>query len=272
MFLILQIICISLLIKNNQTYQGAFANVMNELTGSVQKKYNNVEYYFNLKSTNNSLSEENARLLTAIAVMNHNDTSRNKIFTMVDSLFKDTSKGNIQKYNYTVAKVVNSSVTNENNFITIEKGSKQGVRDGMAVTGPDGIVGQVVYVGDNYSRVMSLLNHNSKVSVMLSKNNYAGIADWDGANARIIQVHNIPKTVKVNIGDTIITSNLSGNFPPGLMVGKVISVNGGSQSSSFYTLQVKTGTDFYAIQFAYLIRNTMLPEQRAVEAAHNEGR
>ncbi|MDR0793300.1 MAG: rod shape-determining protein MreC [Chitinophagaceae bacterium] len=267
-FLILQIMCISLLIKNNETYNGAYAGVMNEVTGSIQKKYNNIEYYFNLKKTNKDLAEENARLLAAITAMKHTDTLGNKVLTFVDSLFKDSSQKNIQKYNYTVAKVVNSSTTNENNFITIEKGSKEGVANGMAVTSPTGIVGQVVYVGENYSRIMILLNHNSKVSVMLSKNNYAGIADWDGANASIIQVRNIPKTVKINIGDTVITSNLSGSFPPGLMVGKVVSVNGGSQSSSFYTLDVQTGADFYSLQYVYLIENTMLPEQRATESRH----
>ena len=261
--------CISLLVKNNKTYEGAYANVMNELTGSIQKKYNNVEYYFNLKKTNKDLAEENARLRMAITSINHTDTFHNRVFTLVDSLFKDSSGQNIQKYNYTVAKVVNNSITNENNFITIEKGSKQGVINGMAVAGPDGIVGQVVYVGENYSRVMSLLNHNSKVSVMLNKNNYTGIADWDGTNASVIQVHNIPKTVQIKTGDTVITSNLSGSFPPGLMVGKVLSVNGGNQSSSFYTLHVKTGTNFYSLQYVYLIQNTMLPEQRAVEAAQH---
>ena len=182
----------------------------------------------------------------------------------IDSLLTDTS-GRIQKFIFLPAKVVNNSFTEENNYITLERGALQGIKKDMAVTGPNGIVGRVINVSDNYARVMSLLNHNSKVSVMLKKNNATGIVEWDGKSADYILLHGISKSVQVQKGDSVITSTLSGNFPPGLMVGKVSAIEA-DPSSNFYTLKLETSTNFYTLQHAYVIENMMWEEQRMLEA------
>jgi rod shape-determining protein MreC len=262
LFLLLQALSIAILIKYNKTYEAVFANTANEVTGSIDKRYNNVQYYLQLKQENERLAKQNAELLSSLTVSFKEDDSTQ--ITKIDSLIRDTS-GRIQKFIFLPAKVVNNSVTQENNYITIEKGSNQGVTKDMAVTGPDGIVGRVILVSENYSRVMSLLNHNSKVSVMLKKGGYAGIVDWDGKDPGYLVLHNITTSAKVAKGDTVITSNLSGNFPPGLMVGTVSQITT-NPSSNFFTIKLKTATNFYNLQYAYLVQNMLWEEQRNLEA------
>ena len=261
-FLVLQGLCIGFLVKYNKTYEAVFANTANEITGRIDKRYNNVEYYFRLKDENAKLVQQNAALLRQLPEsFKEKDSTR---VIKVDSLLKDTS-GRIQKFSFLPAKVVNNSVSEENNYITLERGSLQGIKKDMAVTGPNGIVGRVILVSDNYSRVMSLLNHNSKVSAMLKKNNATGIVEWDGKSAEYILLHGISKSVQVQKGDTVITSNLSGNFPPGLIVGRVSAIEA-DPSSNFYTLKLQTGTNFYTLQHAYVIENMLWEEQRKLEA------
>lgn len=256
-----------MLINYNNSYQAAYVNVANGLTGSIQSRYNSVEYYFQLKKENAQLIDENAKLKQALfALGKTDDTSSAKLYNKIDSLFTDSLRRGL-RYVYFTAKVVNNSLTNENNYITLKKGAADGIKVDMAVDGPQGIVGRVIAVSQHYSIVMSLLNHNSKISTMLKNNNYTGIVDWDGRNPSLLTLHNIPQSIsnKIKIGDTAITSNLSGNFPPGLMVGRVAKVTT-DPASNFLAITLKSATNFYTLQYVYLIHNTMLTEQRELEA------
>lgn len=252
-----------ILMNYNKTYQAVFANMANEFTGRIDKQYNDIDYFFHLKETNRQLAEENARLRNMLPENFHGaDTGKTK---HLDTTYHDTL-GRARMFTWLPAKVVNNSVTEENNYITLHRGSNQGVVKDMAVVSPEGIVGKVILVSDNYARVMSLLNHNSKVSVMLKKGYYnTGILEWDGADPRYLVLHGISKSAQVAKGDTVLTSNLSGNFPPGLMAGTVADVQA-DQASNFYTLKVKSSTNFFNLQYAYLVQNESWQEQKALEA------
>lgn len=264
-FLVLQILCISFLVKYSKTYEAAYSNVAHEMTGNIDKRYNNIQYYFDLKKSNLSLAEENARLRDALGVFVHDADSlnKNKLYILADSLNKD-SLGNERKYQYFAAKVVNNSLTRDNNYITLEKGAAQGIEKSMAVAGPHGIVGQIVAVSKNYSLALSLLSHNSRVSVMLKKDSIHGLVEWDGSRANMLDM-TVPKGTKVAKGDTVITSNWSSNFPEGLMVGRVISVKY-DPAAGINRLRIATATDFYTLQFAYIIKNKFFNEQKSLES------
>lgn len=261
-FLVLQGICLAILVNYNKTYQAVFANAANEVTGRIDRQYNNIQYFFHLKETNRRLAEENVRLRNMLRE-NYEGADTGRI-RHVDSSYRDTL-GRVRMYTWLPAKVVSSSVSEENNYITLFRGKAQGVTPEMAVVGPEGIVGKVILVSENYSRVMSLLNHNSKVSAMLKKSGYNGIVEWDGKDSRYIIMRGISKSATVQKGDTVLTSNLSGNFPPGLMVGTVAEVQA-SQESNFYTLKVRSATNFFNLQYAYLVENNFYQEQKKLEA------
>ncbi len=262
-FLVLQGICFGMLVNYNKSYQAFFASNASELTGTLDKQYNSIEYYFRLKATNDQLARENAALKNKLFSLEKGlDTTAilKTDSTLVDSTWQ------YQQFYFLPARVVSNDLTDENNYITLQRGSKQGVRKDMAVTGPDGIVGRVIFVSPNFSRVMSLLNHYSKVSVSLKNNSYNGIVDWDGKNAGVLLMHNVPKSASIQKGDTVVTSTLSESFPPGLMVGTVLSVASTDQASNFYTIKVKSATNFYTLQYAYVIGDRMLAEKKDLEA------
>ena len=262
-FLLLQVLCILVLVNYNQTYEAYFAGSANEVIGRVNTQYNNVHEYFTLRKTNEQLAQQNKELLTAL---NKNYGGADTLDAVrIDSILRDTL-GRVRKFNFMQARVVNNSTTEENNYITIERGAAQGVSKDMGVLGPNGIVGKVLLVSDNYSVIMSLLNHNSRVSAMLKKDSTnSGYIDWDGKNAAYVTMHNVPKSAKIKSGDTVLTSNLSGNFPAGMMVGTVADFSI-DPSSAFYNLRLKTATNFYNLQYVYLVKNVRWEEQRKLEA------
>ena len=263
LFFALEGAAIYTLYNYNKTHHSFFGAISNEVTGVISKKYNDVEYYFQLKKTNEQLAAENRRLRELLPSSFENADTAN--ITYIDSLAKDTL--GTRKFNFLVAKVVNNSVTQENNYITLHRGAKQGVKVDMGVIGPDGIVGKVILVSDNYSRVMSLLNRKSKVSAMLKKGLYSGEIEWDGNNPDYLTLHSIPKSAKVQKGDTVLTSNISQklSFPPGLMVGRVAEIIPDA-SSNFLTLKVKSATNFFTLQYVYLSDNLLAAEPLELES------
>jgi rod shape-determining protein MreC len=259
---VLQIISLVLLIKFNQTHRAAYGEVANEFTGVVDEQYNKVQYFFHLKETNRKLQDENTRLRNLLTA-NFENADTTKI-AVIDSLAKDTL-GDSRKFLWLPAKVVSNTISAELNFLTLHRGFLQGVKKDMAVIGAEGVVGIVIDVSENYSRVMSVLNRNSRVSSMLKNGSASGSIEWDGRDPRYLTLKNIPKSIKVSKGDSVTTSYYSVNFPPNIMVGTVhdIAVDPGS---NFYTIRLRTATNFYSIQYAYIVENLQWEEQRRLEA------
>ncbi len=260
-FLLLQVLAIVMLSSSSKTHETFFSSAANEVTGSIDKRYSGLRDYFNLKETNRQLAEENSRLRNTLAVNFPVIENGQKIVT--DSLLKDTL-GRARKYTYLPAKVIGNTVTLQTNFLTLERGTDQGVKKGMAVNGPEGIVGVVVETSPNISKVMSLLHRNSKVSAMLKKDNNSGTIEWDGTDPAFLTMRNVSKGAKVGKGDTVLTSTYSANFPSQLVIGTVAGISSES-SSNFYTLKIKTATNFFSIQYVYVIQNTRYAEQVQLE-------
>jgi rod shape-determining protein MreC len=255
-------VCIAILVKYNRTHEAVFSNLSMETTGWIDKQYSGVENYFHLKAENRKLVDENNTLRNMLTT-NFSGPDTSKTF-FIDSLMKDTT-GRIRKFTWLPAKVINNSISSQTNYITLERGSDQGVKKGMSVVAPgNSIVGIVVGVSNNYSIVMSLLHRNSKVSSMLKKDNNAGSLEWDGKDPQVLTLKNIPKSAKVVKGDTVLTSTYSSNYPFGLMVGTVSGI-GADPSSNFFTLKLKPATNFSAIQYVYLVDNLLYTEQKQLE-------
>lgn len=262
LFLVLQIIAIVFLVTYNKTHEAAYAGIANEVTGKINEQYNKVQYYFQLKETNRQLAEENVRLKNLLGSNFEAPDTAVKKFT--DSLVVDTTRG-MRKFTWLPAKVVGNTTSSQTNYITLHRGSLQGVKKDMAVIGPNGIVGIVIQTSENFSRVMSLLHRNSKVSSMLKKGNVAGSIEWDGVDPQYLTLRNIPKSVQITKGDSVLTSTYSANFPSHVMVGTVYNITN-DPSSNFYTIKVKTATNFFSIQYVNVVENMQWEEQRRLEA------
>jgi len=263
-FLVLQIVSLVLLVKYNGTHEAAYSNIASEVIGRVNLQYNKVHSFFTLKEVNRQLADENTRLKNLLGLnFEGPDTMR---ISKLDSLIMDTT-GRRRKYTWLPSVVVGNTVSSQTNYITLQRGSKQGITKNMAVIGPNGVVGTVIDVSENFSRVMSLLHRNSKVSSMLKKGNVTGTVEWDGKDPNFLTLRNIPRSVPVTKGDTVLTSTYSANFPSHIMVGTVLSI-GEDPSSNSHIIKVKTATNFYSLQYVNVVQNALWEEQRRLESAN----
>ncbi len=261
LFLLLEIISFYLLFRYNRFHQAVYMDVANEITGSLQAQYNKVNSFFSLRQENVDLRRRLNELQNQLPQnFQQPDTSAR----LVTDTVRIDSVLTARRYLYHEAQVVNNSVSQPNNYITLHRGSKQGIEPGMVVVGPNGVAGVVLDVTDNYSTVMSMLNKQSRISARLKNTGEAGRIEWDGANSRLVQFRDIPKSVKVKVGDTVLTSQYS-DFPPGIMVG-VISKIIAEQSTNNYLLQVRPSTDFSRIQNVFVVKNLQREEQLELES------
>ena len=262
-FLVLQIIALSFLFRYNKFHEAAFMGVANELTGRVSSKYSNIEYYFHLKKTNESLQHQNEQLLNQLK--NNFESPDSLTRVVIDTTQIDTL-GTMRKYLWRGARVVNNSVGLQNNYITIHRGERQGVKKDMGVISPQGIVGMVVNTSENFAVVMTMLNRQSSVSAKIMKTGEIGKVQWDGKSPQYVTMINIPKSVAVAKGDSVVTSGYSLSFPPGIMIG-VVSEILDDKTSNFYTLTLKPSTNFYNVEYVTVVDNLQKDEQKRLEEA-----
>jgi rod shape-determining protein MreC len=261
-FLVLQIIALSMLFRYNKFHEASFMAVAKEWSGGIYDRANNVEYYFHLKKTNDSLVRENARLRNTLrSSFEDADTAAR----MVTDTIPYDSLGHTRKYLWREARVSNNSSSTQNNYITIHRGELQGVKKDMGVISSSGIVGTVINTSANYATVMSLLHRQNRMRASLKKSGETGTVQWDGNSPLYLTLIDIPKSAKITKGDSIITS-YSERFPPGLVVGTVQSIVE-DKSSNFYTLRLKPATNFFSLQYVYVIENLQRDEQKQLEEA-----
>ncbi len=260
-FLLLQIISLTFLFRYNKYHEAAFMNVACEVTGTINSRYSNVEYYFRLKKINEQLAAENARL-NQLTKDNFEVPDVNRL-TVLDTLTNDSLRV-ITKYEWLGARVVGSTVNTQTNYLTIHRGAMQGVRPNMGVVSPQGIVGTVVNVSDNYASVMTLLHRQFKVVVKIRNGGERGTIEWDGLSPLFVTLKDIPKSAKLKKGDSVVTSPTSSLFPGNIMAGTIAEILD-DNSSNFYTLKLKPSTNFFNIEYVYVIANAQLSEQKKLE-------
>lgn len=257
-FLILQAVAVWFLVSYNRFHRAKFLGIANEFTGRINTQYNKVEDYFALKEENKRVHRLNDSLLNLLrSNFSRHDTSGRLV---QDSVPFDTL-GHYRRYLARPATVVYNTVNAQKNFIQLNRGSNQGIRDNMAVVSSDGaVVGFVVNTSSNFSQVMSLLHVQNSVSASLKKSGDFGTAEWDGKDPRYLVLRKIPKTVEVKIGDTVLTSPVSFNYPPGYMVGTVHDIRL-DNTTGMYELRVRTAANFYNLQQVHVLENLDYTEQ-----------
>jgi len=254
-FGLLEIYSLYLVIQHNNYQKVKFLNYSYEVTGRIYNTVDNITKYLSLDKANEQLVKENAQLhtldLSSFEIIDKNIYQKN------DTIYK-------QKYEYISAKVINYTTNKIKNYITLNKGKNSGIEENMAVISPDGIVGIVNGVSDNYASVISLLNNKISISVKIKGTDHTGSLIWEGYDPTIAKVTQISSHSKVKLNDTIVTSGISIIFPEGINVGKVISINKIIGSNSL-DIKIRLATDFTNIHYVYVIRNILKKEQKELE-------
>lgn len=107
--------------------------------------------------------------------------------------------------------------------ITIDKGERDGVRKGMAVVSPEGVIGQILKISPHYSTVLLITDYNSAIDSIVQRTRAKAIIEGKGENR--CQLKYLLRTEEVAEGDVVVTSGLAGNFPKGLKIGEVSKVD-----------------------------------------------
>lgn len=257
-FVLLQIFALWMLFRFNRFHQAAFLGVANEVTGSVNTQVDRLDDYFHQGEANRQLHHMNDSLLNLLKENFYRPDTGQQM--AVDSIKVDTIES-VRRYYWRDAKVVYNTVNSEKNYIQINRGFRYGIRENMAVLSADGkVVGQVVNVSPNFSSVMSLLHVQSMVSASLKNTGEGGRLRWDAKDPHLVQLEGVSKSVKVKIGDTVLTSKYSYNFPPDKMIGTVARIES-DPATGFYTLKVRTAVNFSNIQQVFVVENLQRDEQ-----------
>jgi len=254
-FILLEIVSFSLIIRHNEYQRAIFSESASTLFGNVSSTITSIKDYFRLKEMNESLANENILLKNRLEEYEF----------LRDTIIHGTVvQDSIPVYEYIGAKQVNATYNRTKNYITLNRGRKNGLQKEMAVCTPEGIVGLIQDLSDHFAVVIPLINVDSRISAKIKKNNYYGSLQWDGNDYAYSYLNDIPYHVEVNAGDTIVTSGLSKIFPEGIVVGYVESVD--KETANFLKIKVKLAVDFKRINHVYVILNNKKNEQTSLEA------
>ena len=256
-FILLEVLSFSLIVLHNNYQRTVFSGYTASFFGAISSIVTTVDDYFYLKVTNDKLVAENTDLRNKIEELKaiNREIQTDTLWQDIDSISTD--------YIYKTAEIINSSFNKTKNYITIDKGTQEGINSEMAVCSGDGVIGIVERVSRHYAKVLPLINANLRVSAKIKKNGYYGSLQWDGSDYRYSFLNDIPFHVNAEVGDTIVTSGFSSIFPEGKLIGFVESVN--KETANFLTIKVKLATDFKRISDVYIIANTRKEEQQALE-------
>lgn len=262
-FLLLEVLCVYMIVRYN-TYQGAaFFNSANKYVGQVLDFQSGITDYFRLTSINSTLARENAALRQELMQFRL-QAAGDSVAALDTAYFAPTDTSRTYPYNLHASRVINNSVRRMNNYLTIASGTADGVKPGMGVVSPNGVVGRVKTVSEHYATVTSLLHSQLLISAKIKKSDTFGTIRWLGGDYRIASLDYIPLHVKPAKGDTIVTSGFNTVFPEGIMVGTISAVEQ-EPDKSFYTINVKLSVDFAQLSYVYVVENTRKDEREALE-------
>jgi rod shape-determining protein MreC len=250
-FLVLETIAIVLLSNNSYYQHSRLINASREVTGWINERFEGLDEYLTLRKTNQLLVQENTRLRNRIEQLQYNAPADTVRYTADSS------------YSYQLARVVQRSVFKQHNYITLNKGRKQGIHRDMAVIGDGGIVGIVLESSKNFSTVIPIINRDFRLSAKIKKNNYSGVIEWSGDAPESALLNEIPYHVEVETGDSIVTSGYSSIFPEGLFVGTIQEI--APRKGNFLKLKVALGTNFFNLHTVNVITYYHQEEQRTLE-------
>ena len=250
LFAFLEFLAIWMIVANNSPQGAAFFNSSNELVGNALKKQADVVQFFSLADANVELSTENASLRQQLLGL---QVTPDSIPLTIDSALNATFK-------FKGARVIANSLRFSQNYLTLNKGSKDGIKPGMGVFNSQGAIGRVKSVSENYAVAFSMLNTSLLISAKIKSTEVFGSVQWDGGNASEVQLLYVPRHVKASKGDAVVTSGFNAVFPEGILIGQISKVEVNKKDPNYLALTVKLSTDFTKLTYVYLVENTQFQE------------
>ena len=253
--MLLLVISLYLTIQSHAFHKSQFINSSNVISGSIYEKTNNIKEYLRLKSENEMLAKENAKLKQTLY---NSELIIDSAFTINPDLRIATDFDVFQ------TKVIRNNYNKKENYLTLKGGIKNGFSKDMGVINSRGVIGIVENISNHYATVQSILNTKTRIDAKVHNSNHFGTVTWDGKNAGFVQLIDIPKLARLHKGDSIVTGGQSTIFPENIPIGVIDKVFA-SKNSNFYTISVRLFNDMTNIGSVYLIENVNLDEIKQLE-------
>jgi rod shape-determining protein MreC len=256
LFVIFEVISLITMLNYNSFQKASYITSSNQVTGAINTKVSEVSSYLSLGRVNDSLAKENAALRNQLKSSFYIDTLAKR--KVNDTVYN-------QQYEYIPAKVISNSTNRHNNYITINRGSKDGIEKDMGVICGSGVVGLVVKTTEHFSNIQSVLNGNARISAMLADTKEIGTFTWASSlNPHQGLLMDVSNNVKPKLGERVVTSGQS-LYPTGIPIGKVSDLHA-KEGGLFLNLYVDLAVDYSKLEYVYVVINKLAKEQAEVEA------
>ena len=265
LFLLLEVASFILLFRFNHYQQSVYFTSANGVAGKVYEISGGFTSYFHLKTANEDLLDRNMWLEQRLSflenVLKEKGLDSARLYSM--------ERLAPTEYQIFKANVIKNSLNKADNYITLDRGTTEGIRPEMGVVDANGVVGIVYKTSPHYSLVIPLLNSKSSISCKIVGSDYFGYLKWEGGNSRFAYLKDLPRHAEFNLGDTVVTSGYSTVFPEGVMVGTVDDMSDSHDGLS-YLLKIKLATDFGKVSNVRVISRNGQDEQKALESRADE--
>ncbi len=257
LFILLEIICFVLIVRFNPHQRGIFSATSNVVSGWTFGIRDWGTRYLDYPELAQQLAEDNAKLFERLEASKFNN--------IIDTDTIDNGAPYFQQYRYLAAKATNNTTNNPNNYITINRGAFHKIQPHSGIISDHGIVGIVRNTSEHYSRGMSVLHRESRISAALGTAGFIGTLTWDGLDSRYLQLEGIPSHVPVEVGHKVETSGYSSIFPAGIHIGKVHSLST-NIGTGYHQINVELSNNLNNIKHVYVITNLLRKEQIELES------
>lgn len=256
LFIVLEIVAINFYSNSTDYTRAKLLTASNYMIGGIHRGFSSIGDYFHLRRENDVLVEELARM--------SNEYEEYKAANPPHGI-TEIPEGTIGEYFFTTASVINNSVTRQQNYLLIDKGTNDGIKTNMALLTPDRtIVGYIVNCSPRFSVAISVLNTNFRTSGALKGKDDFGSVYWDGTDNGMVMLSDISQYAPIAAGDTVSTV-YSSIFPDDVMIGTVESYT--MTESNYYIARVKLSTNMsrvkhvLVVDYADMLERTELEQQ-----------
>lgn len=240
-FIVLEVIAVTMVTNGSIVQRSGIMETVSAVTNTAAGASWRITEYFSLGDVNRKLASENT------ALMIENDrlkTALEKVYVPDSLLLDDTV------FDYIPAAVVSNSTDRLHNYLIINKGKRDGIKEDMGVITGNGIIGYIQSAGERYSKVSSILDTDNMASAILKSSNTFGVLRWDGKSVRKTILHDIPVHTEIPDNDTVLSSGYSLIFPAGIPIGTVTSAE--LQNGINYNVTITMFEDFQRLRHVYV--------------------
>jgi rod shape-determining protein MreC len=249
------ITCLILIFSNNNTQIKFLRAAAVGFMGTMQSGISTIPNVFELEKENKFLREENIRLSNEVSGLKEGRLENIRLTKLLGLKEK-------KPLDVASAKVINKSLIQTRNTITLNVGENDGIKINMPVVTDAGLVGRIIGTSGNYSIVQILYNKELKLSVKCQRSRIDGILNWNGIGN--LAVSNVPKSADVNLGDMFVTSEYSNTFPPGIPVGYV--TESGNLDNLFKKINLESVVNFNILEEVFILKSLPDKERQQLES------